>query len=164
MKNTEEKIIIRHTPKSAEEKAALLQLKMIQDVFTSKEFVEKLAHWRKHERPKWIAIKEAEKMIHTFLHTPKSSHNITHNDLLKALETIGKANRDSTSPKKGKKFPIERTYKVTYMLELYWAEKLPEGHNRKSWFHHIADTHGMSFDNVKKIEDKYRPPHFKPKR
>jgi len=155
MKETEEKFIIRYKPKSAEEKRALLNLKKIQDIFTSKEFVDKLLHWRKHERPKWIAIKDAEKVIHTFLHTPISSHNITHNDVLKALETIGKANRDiGYNPKKANPDTARRNQEISDRLydAGYHTQDKPLKGTWKQIFQEIAAGYPtISWQMVQKI-------------
>ena len=50
------------------------------------------------------------------------------------------------------------------LLEPYWKKNLQEDHNRKSWFHHIADELGLSFSGVAKIEREYRPAKFTPDR
>ena len=68
------------------------------------------------------------------------------------------------SPMKDKKNPKERTFEVTDLLQPYWEKNLPEDHNRKSWFHHIADELGLSFSGVAKIERDYRPANFTPDR
>ena len=61
------------------------------------------------------------------------------------------------SPKKGKKYPNEQTYRVTDLLEKYWDDNLPLGDNRKSYFNKIADKLGLSFKRVETIELEYRP-------
>jgi len=91
------------------------------------------------------------------------------NGAYKQIETNLKMFRNATidtppSPRKGKKFATEITYQVMDMLEVYWANDLPENENRKSWFHKIADENAMTFSNVAEIERKYRPPKFTPKR
>jgi len=74
------------------------------------------------------------------------------------------------SKRRGKTFPTEITYKVTDMLECYWKRELPinplDNHQYgvNDYFTHIAETVEMTFDNVKKIEQKYRPKHSSPEK
>jgi hypothetical protein len=94
-----------------------------------------------------------------------SAFNSTYKQIADKLDKLRKIELAiPPSPMKDKQFPKERTYEVTDLLQPYWAKNLPEDHNRKSWFHHIADELGLSFSGVAKIEREYRPAKFTPDR
>ena len=94
-----------------------------------------------------------------------SAFNSAYKYLLDKLDELRKIELAiPPSPMQGKQHPKERTYDAMDLLECYWANKLPEEHNRKSWFHHIADELGISFSAVAQIERDYRPKKFTPPR
>jgi len=70
----------------------------------------------------------------------------------------------STSKKSGKTYPKASTLNIIEALNKYWDDDLPLGHNRKTWFHKIADDNMLSFGRVHQIEKDNRPPTFVPKR
>ena len=126
---------------------------------------EKLTELLKAYQPQRNARKEIETLTAKYLNQTFGDVNLTQDEYLKKVEKIcNKYKNKRLSPRKGKTFPTEITYQVMDMLEVYWANDLPENENRKSWFHKIADENAMTFSNVAEIERKYRPPKFTPKR
>ena len=151
------------------EKKMLKQQQELLDAFAALD-VTKIEAWKNKTTPQIQALKEMIAEAEDILFTPGKSVSEL-NDAVNQFKKILDEHRiKGTSKRKGKTFPTEITYKVTDMLECYWKRELPinplDNHQYgvNDYFTHIAETVEMTFDNVKKIEQKYRPKHFSPEK